>query len=110
MAHAKNHDYHILPPSIWPLVGAVSAFIMLFGSVLWMKDSGPYMFLIGLAGVLYTMFAWWSEVVHEGQTGDHTPVVRIGLRYGFILFIMSEVMFFLAWFWAFFKSALYPMG
>jgi len=110
MAHAKNHDYHILPPSIWPLVGAVSAFVMLFGSVLWMKDSGPYMFLIGLAGVLYTMFAWWSEVVNEGQTGDHTPVVRIGLRYGFILFIMSEVMFFLAWFWAFFKSALYPMG
>jgi cytochrome c oxidase subunit 3 len=49
------------------------------------------------------MFAWWSEVVHEGQTGDHTPVVRIGLRYGFILFIMSEVMFFSAWFWTFFK-------
>ena len=60
--------------------------------------------------MLYTMFAWWSEVVHEGQTGDHTPVVRIGLRYGFILFIMSEVMFFSAWFWTFFKHALYPMG
>ena len=109
MAHAKNHDYHILPPSIWPLIGSVGAFVMLFGAVLWMKDSGPWMFLMGLVAVLYTMFAWWSEVVHEARTGDHTKVVRIGLRYGFIMFIMSEVMFFAAWFWSFFKNAIYPM-
>ena len=110
MAHAKNHDYHILPPSIWPLMGGLGAFIMLFGAVIWMHDSGPYMFLIGLAAVLYVMFAWWSEVVAESNVGDHTPVVRIGLRYGFIMFIMSEVMFFAAWFWSFFKHAMYPMG
>jgi cytochrome c oxidase subunit 3 len=110
MAHAKNHDYHVLPPSIWPFIGAVSAFVMLFGAVLWMHGSGPWMFLMGFVGVLYTMFAWWSDVIRESQQGDHTPVVRIGLRYGFILFIMSEVMFFAAWFWSFFKHALYPMN
>ena len=110
MAHAKNHDYHILPPSIWPLMGGLSGFIMLFGAVLWMHDSGPYLFLMGLAGVLYVMFAWWSEVVSESNVGDHTPVVRIGLRYGFIFFIMSEVMFFAAWFWSFFKHTIYPMN
>ena len=110
MAHAKNHDYHILPPSIWPFVGAVSGFVMLFGAVLWMHGMTPWLFAAGVVGVLYTMYAWWAEVVHEGQTGDHTPVVQIGLRYGFILFIMSEVMFFSAWFWSFFKHALYPMG
>jgi len=109
MAQAKNHDYHILPPSIWPFLASVGAFFMLFGAVLWMHGSGPWMGLIGLAVVLYVMFAWWSDVVQEGQTGDHTPVVRIGLRYGFILFILSEVMFFFAWFWTFFKSAMYPM-
>jgi len=109
MAHAKNHDYHILAPSIWPLAGAVSGFVMLFGSVLWMHEITPYIFWIGLVGVLYTMFAWWSEVVTESHVGDHTPVVRIGLRFGVILFIMSEVMFFFAWFWSFFKQAIYPM-
>ncbi len=108
--HAKNHDYHILPPSIWPLMGAVGGFLMLFGLVLWTSkgipsdERQPWVFLIGLAAVLYVMFAWWSEVVAESQVGDHTPVVRIGLRYGFIMFIMSEVMFFAAWFWAFFKA------
>ncbi|MGR3493373.1 MAG: cytochrome c oxidase subunit 3 [Shimia sp.] len=121
MAHAKNHDYHILNPSVWPFVGSVSAFAMLFGAVGWMTGgftilfesvtiAGPWLFLIGLVGVLYTMFAWWAETVAENEQGDHTPVVTIGLRYGFILFIMSEVMFFAAWFWNFFKNALYPMG
>jgi cytochrome c oxidase subunit 3 len=110
MAHAKEHDYHILHPSIWPFIGAVSGFTMLFGAVLFMHGLGPWLMLIGLAGVLYTMYAWWADVVAEAQVGDHTPVVRIGLRYGFILFIMSEVMFFSAWFWTFFKQALYPMN
>ncbi|SFS22018.1 cytochrome c oxidase subunit 3 [Yoonia litorea] len=109
MAHAKNHDYHILPPSIWPFIAGVGAFVMLFGGTLWMHGSGPYVFLMGLAAVLYVMFAWWADVVRESNAGDHTPVVRIGLRYGFIMFIMSEVMFFAAWFWSFFKHAMYPM-
>jgi cytochrome c oxidase subunit III len=109
MAHAKNHDYHILPPSAWPFMAAVSAFIMLFGGVLFMHGSGPWMMLIGLTGVLYVMFGWWADVVKESRVGDHTPVVAIGLRYGFIMFIMSEVMFFAAWFWSFFKHAIFPM-
>ncbi|MFV0475378.1 MAG: cytochrome c oxidase subunit 3, partial [Pikeienuella sp.] len=108
MAHEKDHDYHILAPSIWPFMGAVSAFVMLFGSVLYFHDVTPYIAIIGFLGVLYTMYAWWSDVIVESQAGDHTPVVRIGLRYGVILFITSEVMFFAAWFWSFFKSAIYP--
>jgi cytochrome c oxidase subunit 3 len=111
MAHAKNHDYHILTPSIYPFLGAVAAFLMLSGAVLWISGSGPWLFAIGFIGVLYVMFGWWKDMVAEGNGGvDHTPVVRIGLRYGFILFIISEVMFFLAWFWAFFKHTLYPMS
>jgi cytochrome c oxidase subunit 3 len=110
MAHAKRHDYHILPPSIWPLMAAAGAFAMLFGAVNWMHGSGPWLFLMGLAAVLYVMYGWWADVVAESQHGDHTPVVRLGLKYGFIMFIMSEVMFFAAWFWAFFKHALYPMN
>ncbi|PRY95605.1 cytochrome c oxidase subunit 3 [Hasllibacter halocynthiae] len=112
MAGAKNHDYHILPPSIYPFLGSVFGFVMLFGGVLWMSPAAsgtPWVFLAGLVGVLYVMFGWWAEVSAESAAGDHTPVVRIGLRYGFILFIMSEVMFFAAWFWSFFKHALYPM-
>ncbi len=109
MAHVKNHDYHILQPSIWPFLGAVAGIVMLTGAVLWFHDVTPWVFFIGAAGVVYVMYGWWSDVIREAREGEHTPVVRIGLRYGFILFIMSEVMFFAAWFWSFFKNALYPM-
>ncbi|MCL4186158.1 MAG: cytochrome c oxidase subunit 3 [Rhodobacteraceae bacterium] len=109
MAHTKNHDYHILNPSIWPFLGAAGGFVMLFGAVQWMHGNGPWIFLIGAAAVAYVMVGWWADVVAESRAGDHSPVVRLGLRYGFILFITSEVMFFSAWFWSFFKHALYPM-
>ncbi|MEM1388064.1 MAG: cytochrome c oxidase subunit 3 [Pseudomonadota bacterium] len=109
MAHAKNHDYHILNPSIWPFIASVSAFVMLYGAVTYFHYESPWLLMIGFVGILFVMFAWWSEVVNEAHQGDHTPVVVIGLRYGFIMFIMSEVMFFAAWFWSFFKHAMYPM-
>jgi cytochrome c oxidase subunit 3 len=116
--HAKpNHDYHLVNPSPWPAVGAVSAFVMAFGGIVFMQSnkgnafplfgvnlSGPWILLIGVAGVLYTMYAWWSDVIREGQNGDHTPVVRMHHRYGMMLFIASEVMFFVAWFWAYFEG------
>ena len=53
------------------------------------------------------MIGWWMEVIRESRRGDHTPVVQIGLRYGMILFIASEVMFFAAWFWMFFDMSLF---
>ena len=115
MAHEKNHDYHILTPSIWPFFGALSAMTMLVGAVFAAHHLGrgndpvtlggislsPWMFILGLLMVLYTMYMWWAECIKDAYAGDHTPVVVIGLRYGVIMFIMSEVMFFAAWFWSF---------
>ncbi|MCL4132198.1 UNVERIFIED_CONTAM: hypothetical protein GTU68_007584 [Idotea baltica] len=81
---------------------------MLLGAVVWMKGGTPIFTLLGLVGVLVVMFCWWSDVIKEAHNGvDHTPVVLIGLKYGFILFIISEVMFFVAWFWGFFDPALF---
>ncbi|MET0257058.1 MAG: cytochrome c oxidase subunit 3 [Methylobacterium sp.] len=119
--HTKHHDYHIIDPSPWPFLASLGAFVMLFGAVAWMRHhSGspflflganiatPWIFFIGLALVLYTMFAWWSDTIKEGREGAHTPVVSMHLRYGMIMFIASEVMFFVAWFWAFFDASLFP--
>ncbi|MFC3690774.1 cytochrome c oxidase subunit 3 [Chenggangzhangella methanolivorans] len=107
-AHAKNHDYHLVDPSPWPFVGSIAAFVLAVGAVQWMKGGMPYIALVGFAGVLYTMIAWWRDVINEAHRGDHTRVVAIHLRYGMILFIASEVMFFVAWFWAYFDVALFP--
>jgi cytochrome c oxidase subunit III len=111
MSGAKNHDYHILPPDIWPLVGSLSAGTMFAGMVMWMHKvpAGTYIGLAGLAGVILTFYSWWANVVREAHAGDHTPVVQLHLRYGMILFIASEVMFFVGWFWAWFDYSLFPV-
>ena len=123
-AHATpHHDYHLVNPSPWPLVSSIAAVIMMIGAVVWMKglasaESGPLasallsegkqaLFFAGLAGVLVSMAGWWADVIKESRQGDHTPVVSIGLRYGMILFIASEVMFFAAFFWIFFEMAVF---
>ncbi len=106
-AHAKNHDYHLVDPSPWPVVGSISAFILAIGAIRWMHGSAPWIALIGFALVLYTMFMWWRDVIKESHKGDHTEVVSLHLRYGMLLFIASEVMFFVAWFWAFFDASLF---
>ena len=105
-AHAPSHPYHLVKPSPWPLVGAISAFVLAIGTISWMHGASLWWTVPGILGVLYTMLVWWRDVIREGQEGDHTPVVQLGLRYGMILFIASEVMFFVAWFWAFFNASL----
>lgn len=108
----RHHDYHLVEPSPWPVIGAISAFVLAFGAIAWMHKmfaAAPFVFAVGAAGVIYTMLNWWRDVVHEAQDeGAHTPVVQLHHRYGMILFIVSEVMFFVAWFWAYFSSALFP--
>jgi cytochrome c oxidase subunit 3 len=111
----KNHDYHLVDPSPWPLIGSLSAFIMAIGAVMTMKGLapaglkiGPLVLGMGLLGVAYTMFAWWADVAREAtHDGHHTRVVQMHHRYGMIMFIASEVMFFVAWFWAYFDVALF---
>lgn len=107
-SHAKNHDYHLVDPSPWPVLSSISVLVLAIGAVQYFHDGPPWVMLIGLVAVLYTMLGWWRDVVQEGAKGDHTPVVQMHLRYGMILFIASEVMFFVAWFWAYFDASLYP--
>ncbi len=111
MAGAKNHEYHILPPDPMPIIGAFSALIMAAGGIMWMHSYayGGWVFFLGVACVLFTMYQWWSKVIREAHDGDHTPVVSLNLRYGIILFIASEVMFFVGWFWAWFDFSLFPV-
>ena len=108
MAHAQNHDYHLVDPSPWPVIGAVSAFLLAVGAISFMHGASAMYVIPGVLGVIYTMIMWWRDVVREAEyQGHHTKVVQIHLRYGMIMFIASEVMFFVAWFWAYFDASLF---
>ncbi|GAA4522913.1 cytochrome c oxidase subunit 3 [Chelativorans composti] len=121
--HTKNHDYHIIDPSPWPALGGLGAFLMALGGVAWMRalnsdsfevlgldlaNAKYWIFAIGTVLTLYVMYAWWSDTIKEGHEGHHTRVVTLHMRYGMMMFIASELMFFVAWFWAFFDASLFP--
>jgi cytochrome c oxidase subunit 3 len=111
-AHTKHHDYHLVDPSPWPVIGSISAFVLAVGAIAWMHNmftGAPLVVAAGVLGILYTMFGWWRDVIMEAEYGGyHTRVVQLHHRYGMLLFIASEVMFFVAWFWAYFNVALFP--
>ena len=115
-----EHDYHLVDPSIWPFVGSIAGFLLAFGLVFYMHPNlfgeaianqtqflGVWKIMPGVMLMAITLFAWWGDVVKESLSGFHKPIVQLGLRYGMVLFIASEVMFFVAFFWAFFEASLF---
>ena len=111
----KPHPYHIVRPSIWPLMGSMAGGLLATGAVMYMHEAtiagiavGFKGIILGLMAVLAVMFFWWKDIIHESVVERvHTKIAEIGLRYGMALFIASEVMFFVAFFWAFFDASLY---
>ena len=116
---APKHPYHLVDPSPWPALGALGAFILAIGAALGMhpdmlgkgveafvKSVKWWIVAPGFAVVFAVMYWWWADVIAESRK-YHTAVVQLGLRYGMILFIASEVLFFAAFFWAFFDSSIY---
>lgn len=120
----KPHPYHLVNPSPWPFLGSLAGGLLAVGAVMYMhkvrlfadpniEGSGLEVGLngvyLGLTAVLLVMFFWWRDVIKEAvKEKAHTPIAKVGFRYGMSLFIASEVMFFVAFFWAFFSSAFYP--
>ena len=106
-----THSYHLVDPSPWPIVAALGAFMLTTGLVLYMHNfiGGWRLLITGLILIFYTMYTWWRDIIREATFEDkHTVVVQKGLRLGMLLFIVSEIMFFFSFFWAFFHSSISP--
>jgi len=106
-----KHAYHLVDPSPWPILTSFSALVLTTGAVLYMHSykNGGLLLIAGFLLVLHSVTCWWRDVIREATyEGHHTKVVQLGLRYGVVLFIISEILFFVAFFWAFFHSSLAP--
>jgi len=107
----QRHPYHLVDPSPWPLCASLGAFGLTFGGVMYMHNysGGFFLMTTGFLTVLFNMYIWWRDIIREATfEGQHTAPVQEGLRMGMLLFIASEVMFFLAFFWAFFDASIKP--
>nr|CBH40117.1 cytochrome oxidase subunit III [Ophiocomina nigra] len=104
-----QHPFHMVDRSPWPIAGAIGALTTTTGLVSWFQGDNILTALLGLFILSITMILWWRDVIREATfLGMHTTHVVRGIKIGFILFILSEVMFFFSFFWAFFHSALSP--
>jgi cytochrome c oxidase subunit 3 len=104
-----KNPYHLVNPSPWPLLGALGGFLFVFGIVLAAHFGSYIMLVAGVLLVAVVMAGWWRDVALESRTpGLHSPLVQLGMRYGMMLFITSEVLFFVSFFWAYFNFAIYP--
>ena len=112
MGSNATHPYHIVNPSIWPMLTSFAMMAIAVGAALALHEE-PYglsVLFAGLAATTACAFFWWRDVITEGHKNrDHTKEVANGLRFGMALFIVSEVMFFFAFFWAFFGAAAFPI-
>jgi heme/copper-type cytochrome/quinol oxidase subunit 3 len=106
----NSHGFHLVDPSPWPFFAALAALFTTFGFVMYLHGySRGGFFCAGLCYLIYILGLWWRDVVREATfEGQHTSFVQRGIKIGFLLFILSEVMFFFAFFWAFFHSSLNP--
>nr|YP_004021857.1 cytochrome c oxidase subunit III [Ramulus irregulariterdentatus]BAJ24483.1 cytochrome c oxidase subunit III [Ramulus irregulariterdentatus] len=109
MSMKQNHPYHLVEMSPWPIVGAMSTMLTLTGLIKFFHQSSTIIMFMGTIMTIMVMIQWWRDVVREGTyQGLHTKMVIKGLRWGMIMFIISEVFFFVSFFWVFFHSSLSP--
>jgi len=114
MSRKKNntrHLYHLVNASPWPLLVSFSLLAVVSGIAFYMHKVafGGYFTILALICLSYCAFFWFCDIIDEAtHSGYHTLVVRKGLRLGFLLFIVSEIMLFFGFFWAFFHGSLSP--
>jgi cytochrome c oxidase subunit 3 len=105
----RNHSFHLVDQSPWPLTGAIGALFLTSGIIKWFHSFNSQLFFLGIFILILTCIQWWRDISRERTLqGLHTFIVSKGIRWGIILFITSEVLFFFSFFWAFFHSSLSP--
>lgn len=109
MSINHNHPYHLVDYRPWPLTGAIGTITLVTGLIKWFHNLNINLLILGYFIVLLTIYQWWRDICREGTfQGKHTILVSKGLRWGIILFIISEIFFFISFFWAFFHRRLSP--
>nr|QXP99391.1 cytochrome c oxidase subunit III [Eoscarta assimilis] len=105
----KNHSFHLVDNSPWPLTGSIGVMTLTSGMVMMFQKSNFNLLIMGMMIITLTMYQWWRDITRESTyQGLHTIKVTKMMKMGMMLFIISEVLFFMSFFWSFFHSSLVP--
>lgn len=110
MSTQTNHPFHIVEKRPWPLTASIRAIILTIGLLKWIHINSYTLLILGLILIIISSIQWWRDIYRESTfQGLHTKKVVNGLQWGIILFIISEIIFFFSFFWAFFHRRLNPV-
>nr|QNV11863.1 cytochrome c oxidase subunit III [Ancistrocerus parietum] len=105
----SNHPFHLVTISPWPIILSFNILFLLTGTIKWFYFLNTNLILMSISSLLLTLFQWWRDVTRESTfQGCHTSYVLKNIRMGMILFIISEIFFFISFFWTYFHSSLAP--
>nr|AMX74009.1 cytochrome c oxidase subunit 3 [Scydosella musawasensis] len=106
---SKNHPFHLVDYSPWPLLSSFNLLSLMMGMIKWFHLNNSSLLLMSMLSMLLMMYQWWRDTIRESTfQGHHTNKVMLSMQLGMILFITSEIFFFLSFFWGFFHSSLSP--
>nr|AWN56291.1 cytochrome c oxidase subunit 3 [Mahanarva spectabilis] len=106
---SKNHPFHLVDFSPWPITASIGVMTLTSGMVMWFHQHNQMLLMLGLLIISLTMIQWWRDIIREStMQGLHTMIVINMMKMGMIMFILSEVFFFISFFWGFFHSSLSP--
>ncbi|EJI84443.1 MULTISPECIES: cytochrome c oxidase subunit 3 [Alishewanella] len=114
---SKTYEkYYVPAQSPWPIVGAVALFCIAFGAGHYVIDMskqqsgfGGWLLLLGLAILVFMLVGWFRNVIDESMSGLYSSQMDRSFRQGMSWFIVSEVMFFMAFFGALFYGRVIAM-
>nr|YP_009734528.1 cytochrome c oxidase subunit III [Acropyga smithii]QBG38705.1 cytochrome c oxidase subunit III [Acropyga smithii] len=103
-----NHPFHLVSISPWPIIISINLFNNLISMIMWFNKMN-YLIMISLPCSILCIYQWWRDMIRESTyQGNHTKWVYQGMKLGMILFIVSEIFFFISFFWAYFHASLAP--
>nr|AFI23544.1 cytochrome c oxidase subunit III [Peloridora minuta] len=104
-----NHPFHLVNPSPWPIINSLNLMNLLLGLLKWTQTTSMNLVMLSMISIVITSLQWWRDMIRESTfQGLHSMQVQLGLKMGMIMFIISEVMFFISFFWAYFHTSLSP--
>lgn len=105
----KNFPYFLVRASPWPIIISLNVINLLIRIVVWINFKNPIFTLFMSANVALVWFLWNRDIIRESTfIGAHTLIIKLIIKFSIIIFILSELFFFISFFWAFFHRSISP--
>nr|QBP33721.1 cytochrome c oxidase subunit 3 [Bombus asiaticus] len=105
----KNFPFHMVTNSPWPIIVAINSMNLMLSIILWIYLNNMLIMIINLLMLLTSTLMWFRDIIRESTfQGMHSMFIMSMMKFSMIMFIISELFFFISFFWTFFHNSISP--